>query len=76
MEIRKTYENMNYSKKGICRILINQWYLIKSGFSDLRLDWKFTFLVVLISPLSILFFMYYFFGDNSEYMMYAISPMR
>lgn len=55
------------------QMILNQWILIKSAFSDLRLNWKFSFLVVIVSPISFLVFLYIFMGNNNDYMVYALS---
>lgn len=53
--------------------LRKQWYLIKAEILSLRLNWKWSLLIVLVSPLSILFFLYVLSGNRAEFMQYAIT---
>lgn len=52
---------------------LKQGYLIWAELLSLRLNWKWSLLIVLISPLSILFFLYLLAGNNADYMPYAIT---
>ena len=70
MEINKSSQN----KSGIKDYLIKQFYLIKSELLTLRLSWKWSLLIVLVSPISVLIFLYLLVGmKNPEYMNYVIS---
>lgn len=50
-----------------------QIYLIKSELLSLRLNWKWSLLIVLVSPLSVLFFLYLLMGENNNYMPYMVT---
>lgn len=70
MEINKSSQN----KSGIKDYLTKQFYLIKSELLTLRLSWKWSLLIVLVSPISVLIFLYLLVGmKNPEYMNYVIS---
>lgn len=53
--------------------IIKQFYLIKAELLSLRLNWQWSLLIVLVSPLSMLLFLYFLMDGNSEYMFYVIS---
>lgn len=53
--------------------LIKQMYLIRAELLTLRLDWKWSFLVVLLNPLGMLFFLYFIFQKNGDYQLYIIT---
>lgn len=68
LEANMKYENANR------RTIIKQWFLIKSELSTLRLDWKWAILVVMISPLCTLFFLYNILGTNDdEILRYTVT---
>ena len=70
MEINKSSQN----KSGIKDYLTKQFYLIKSELLTLRLSWKWSLLIVLVSPISVLIFLYLLVGmKNPDYMNYVIS---
>ncbi|MED9903356.1 MAG: ABC transporter permease [Lachnospiraceae bacterium] len=50
-----------------------QMYLIKAELLSLRLNWQWSLLIVLVSPLSVLFFLYLLMGENVAYMPYIVT---
>lgn len=70
-ETRK--DNLNIEKTSFKSALIKQFYLIKAELLSLRLEWKWALIIVLATPLSMLFLMSFFFKDNREYLVYAIT---
>lgn len=58
----------------IKEFIIKQYFLIKAEMLSLRLNWQWSLFIVLIAPLSMLFFLYLLIGRSEpEYMTYVVS---
>lgn len=65
--------NTNVQKNDLHSKLRSQYYLIKSQLLSLRIDWKWSLLVVLISPLSLMFLLYIFSNNDREHLIYTVT---
>lgn len=63
----------NNSYNSWTALIIKQIYLIKAELLTLRMEWKWSLIIVLISPLSILFLLYLLTNNDNEYMIYIIT---
>jgi len=59
---------------AIKELIIQQWFLIKAEMLSLRLNWQWSLFIVLVAPLSMLYFLYLLIGQTTpEYMTYVVS---
>lgn len=70
--LEKLYKNNNNIKNGKLMELYKQFYLIKCELMILRIDWLWTLLIVLITPLTLLLLLYYITGDSSQSSRYYL----
>ena len=70
--LEKLYKNNNNNKNGKLMELYKQFYLIKCELMILRIDWLWTLLIVLITPLTLLLLLYYITGDSSQSSRYYL----
>lgn len=72
--LKNLYEKNNNIKNGKIMEWYKQFYLIKSELMILRIDWLWTLLIVLITPLSLLILLYYIMGESSQdYKYYLLT---
>lgn len=58
----------------IKEFIIKQWFLIKAEMLSLRINWQWSLFIVLVAPLSMLYFLYLLIGRSEpEYMTYVVS---
>lgn len=59
---------------AIKELIIKQWFLIKAEMLSLRINWQWSLFIVLVAPLSMLYFLYLLVGRTTpEYMTYVVS---
>ena len=72
MELDKIEVAAN-SKRSKYNSIVKQLYLIKSELLSLRLSWKWALIIVLVTPLSTLYFLTLIFKGDKEYLTYVIT---
>ncbi|SHJ30411.1 ABC transporter permease [Lutispora thermophila] len=53
--------------------IMKQVYLIRAELLSFRLNWKWSLIIVLITPISMLFFLWFLFKDKPEYLLHVVT---
>ena len=62
-----------YTNMKKTNMIQKQMYLCFAELLSLRLNWVWSLIIVLISPLSILFLLYMLVGDNEDMIIYIVT---